>query len=395
MISEMDMRRPLFGGLNSAAEFVTPGHPDKTCDQIAGKILDTALKMDSEAHVAIEMVACNGQVVIGGEVSPEVLLELQKNEFNEIKNIAKSVFLGLGYDSKNPEFKVDVNVIINEQSVDIDEGDGKGGVGAKERKDIGAGDQGVMCGYAMYAPNREHMPAAFWYSQRLAMQLFKVAVIDKTIDDLFADGKTQVIIKDGKISHVTIAIQHGEKWNDKQDELKAQITKHVINPIAGPVDSIIVNGTGKFVKGSIWADAAEVGRKIVIDQMGPDCPVGGGTLNGKDPSKVDLTGAVMARYIAKNIVAHRLADEALVQFAFTIGQPEPDQINIYAPGWKLDITAEEWCKMNFKTSVAGMIEELNLKTPDGWTYEDAAKFGYYGHINFPWEKIKTLKASTE
>jgi S-adenosylmethionine synthetase len=386
---ETDMRRPLYGGYNSAAEFVTPGHPDKTCDQIAGKILDAALKINSKAHVAIEMVACNGQVVIGGEVSPDVFDVFKKDDFKEVKTIAKSIFLGLGYDSKSPEFNVDVSVIINIQSVDIDKGDDTGGVGAQEESK--AGDQGVMCGYAMYAPEREHMPAAFWYSQRLAMQLFKVSITDKTINNLFADGKTQVIIKEGKVSHVTIAIQHGKEWNENQEELKAEIEKHVIIPIIGhKVESITVNGTGKFAKGSIWADAAEVGRKIVVDQMGPDIPVGGGTLNGKDPSKVDFTAAVMARYVAKNIVANKLADEALVQFAFTIGQPDPDLIIIHAPGWKLDITPEEWCKKNFKTSAQGMINELNLQNPQGWTFENAAKFGYYGHTNFPWERVVNL-----
>ncbi len=380
---EADMRRPLYGGYDSAAEFVTPGHPDKTCDQIAGKILDAALKINEHASVAIEMVACNGNVVVGGEVSEEVYGKIGYSL------IAKGVFNGIGYEGD----KFDVNVldIVNKQSRDIAQGDDKAGVKAKDRDDIGAGDQGVMCGYAMYAPDREHMPAAFWYSQRLAMRLFEVAVVEKSIPGLFADGKTQVIIKDGKISHVTIAIQHGNEWDERQKELKDEIINHVIVPITGHVPSVIVNGTGKFGKGSIWADSAEVGRKIVVDQMGPDIPVGGGTLNGKDPSKVDLTAAVMARYIAKNIVAHKLADEALVQFAFTIGNDQPDQINIHALGWKLlDITPIDWVRKNFKTKVIDMIGELNMKNPKGWSYEEAAKFGYYGHPQFPWERIKQL-----
>lgn len=376
------MRRPLYNGGNSAAEFVTPGHPDKTCDQTAGAILDKALSIDEGARVAIEMVACNGKMVIGGEVSDSVYGQLPYAE------IVRKVFNELGYGEA--EFPVEVTDIMNKQSADINQGDGKSGVHAKERSDVGAGDQGVMCGYAMYAPDREHMPAAFWYSQRIAMQLFRVAITDRTIPHLYADGKTQVIIRDNKVHHVTIAIQHGKEWNDKQEELRSEIIKKVIEPIVGDVLSVIVNGTGKFEKGSIWADAAEVGRKIVIDQMGPDIPVGGGTMNGKDPSKVDLTGAVMARYIAKNIVANRLADEALVQFAFTIGQPEPDQINVHAPGWQLDISPEEWVLANFKVSVAGMIEELGLKKPTGWSYKQAAMFGYYGHPNFPWERVRSF-----
>jgi S-adenosylmethionine synthetase len=396
-----DMRRPLFGGLNSAAEFVTPGHPDKTCDQIAGKILDAALKISPEAHAAIEMVACNGKIVIGGEVSSDVYSDFKNdNNFKKIKDIVQEVFSTLGYDPSIKGFEIEVDVILNEQSLDIKNGDGKGGVKAENRQDVGAGDQGVMCGYAIYSPEREHMPAAFWYSQRLAMRLHKVAITDRSIKNLFADGKTQVVIKNGEISHVTIAIQHGEEWLDahgvvNNEAIKNKIIKLVVEPVTGPVKSVIVNGTGKFVKGSIWADSAEVGRKIVIDQMGPDCPVGGGSLNGKDPSKVDLTGAVMARYIAKNIVAHGLADEALVQFAFTIGQAVPDQINIFAPGWKLrGISPEEWCLQNFKVTVAGMIEELDLKNPKGWSYEQAARFGFYGHPMFPWEKIKQIQSYT-
>jgi S-adenosylmethionine synthetase len=380
-----DMRRPLFGGLNSAAEFVTPGHPDKTCDQIAGKILDHVLKLNQDASVAIEMVACNGKIVIGGEVSEDVYGKIPYSL------IAKSTFNGMGYEGDN--FDVNVLDIVNKQSKDIAQGDDKSGVKADDREGVGAGDQGVMCGYAMYAPDREHMPAAFWYSQRLAMRLFDVAITDKKIPGLFADGKTQVIITDGKISDVTIAIQHGIEWKGKerQKELKNEIIKHVIIPVAGEVPSVILNGTGNFEKGSIWADSAEVGRKIVVDQMGPDIPVGGGTLNGKDPSKVDLTATVMARYIAKNIVAHELADEALVQFAFTIGKDEPDQINVYTVGWKpVDITAIEWVRKNFKTKVIDMIEELGMKNPTGWSYEEAAKFGYYGHPKFPWENIKQL-----
>lgn len=378
-----EMRRPLFGGLNSASEFVTPGHPDKTCDQIAGKILDHALKLNKDASVAIEMVACNGKIVIGGEVSEDVYGKIPYSL------IAKSIFSSMGYEGD--DFDINVLDIVNKQSKDIAQGDAKSGVKAEGRKDIGAGDQGVMCGYAMYAPDREHMPAAFWYSQRLAMKLFDVAVIEKKIPGLFADGKTQVIIKDGEISHVTIAIQHGSEWKDRQKELEDEIIKHVIVPVTGNVLSVTLNSTGNFEKGSIWADSAEVGRKIVVDQMGPDIPVGGGTLNGKDPSKVDLTAAVMARYIAKNIVAHELADEALVQLAFTIGKHEPDQINIYAMGWKpLDITPIDWVRKNFKTKVIEMIEELGMKNPIGWSYEEAAKFGFYGHPKFPWEKIKEL-----
>jgi S-adenosylmethionine synthetase len=375
------MRRALYGGLNSASEFVTPGHPDKSCDQIAGKILDQALKIDAAAKVAIEMVACNGKIKIGGELGGSV-----KGKIN-VHECAKSIFINLGYEPI--AFPIEVEDITNFQAEDILIGDGKKGVKRIEEGVIGAGDQGIMCGYAMHAPEREHMPAAFWYSQRLAMKLFEV-ITNKTVPYLFADGKTQVVINNGKISHVTIAIQHGKEWSGNQNELKTQIEKYVIQPTIGDVESIIVNGTGIFEKGSIWADAGEVGRKIVIDQMGPDIPVGGGTLNGKDPSKVDLTGAVMARYIAKNIVAHGLADEALVQFAFTIGKSDPDQINFHVPGWKLNITPEEWCKKHFELSVAGMIKELSLNNPIGWSFEDAAKFGFYGHTHFPWEKVKDM-----
>jgi S-adenosylmethionine synthetase len=370
---DMSMRRPLYGGMNSAAEFVTPGHPDKTCDQIACRILDQAIKINPNARVAIEMVACDGIVTVGGEISKDLVGKIN------IEKTVREVFEGLGY--TRAKFSLKIGSIVNTQSSDIAQGVNR------SNKVVGAGDQGVMCGYAMYAPEREHMPAAFWYAQQLAMKLFDVAM-EKTIPDLFADGKTQVIIRDGKISHVTIAIQHDEKW--KLDKLKNAIIKHVIKPVAGNVPSVKVNGTGKFVKGSIWADSAEVGRKIVVDQMGPDVPVGGGTMCGKDPTKVDITAALMARHIAKSIVANKLANEALVQFAFTIGQPAPDLMNVYAPDWRGKISPQEWCLKNFPVTVAEMIDHLQLRKPRGWSYEEASKFGFYGHPNFSWEKVTKI-----
>lgn len=378
--NDMGMNRPLFGGANSVAEFVTPGHPDKACDQIAGRILDLALKENPNARVGIEMVATKGILTIGGELSPEVI-----NKIN-VENAARHVFERLGYTSD--KYPIEINNIINEQSEDIAEGVNR------TKDEVSAGDQGIMCGYAIHAPEREHMPAAVWYAQRLAIKLYEV-VKNKTIPNLYTDGKTQVIIKDGKINHVTIAIHHEDVWgkdSNGKTELTEPIYDHVIKPVVGELSSIIVNGTGKFTKGSIWADSAEVGRKIVIDQMGPDIPVGGGAMCGKDPSKVDLTGAVMARHIAKNIVANKLANEVLVQFAFTIGQYEPDLINIYAPGWKGEINLEDWCRKHFPTRVSDMINHLQLNQPEGWSYEEAAQFGFYGHSQFPWEKIVSAKS---
>jgi len=388
------MRRPLFGGYDSAAEFVTLGHPDKACDQIAGRILDQALKINPYSHVAIEMVACEGKVAIGGEVSPELLDKL------DFRQIPIDVFSGMGYNQW--PFRIrrgDVTVFTKEQSAEINEGvvaKAKSCSGNPRKERINAGDQGVMNGYAMFAPEREYMPAAVWLSQRLAMRLWEVTK-KGIIPDLYADGKTQVIITNGRISSVTIAIHHGPSWHTESGQpikLRKPIYEQVICPIVGEVDKFYVNGAGNFENGSIWADSAEVGRKIVIDQMGPDIPVGGGTLNGKDPSKVDLTGAVMARYIAKNIVANRLADEALVQFAFTIGQPEPDALNIHAPGWKLSQKPEDWVKehpQEFPLTVEGMIEHLGLTKPNGWSYEQAAQFGFYGHRQFPWEKTVEVR----
>ncbi|MFH0766337.1 MAG: methionine adenosyltransferase domain-containing protein [Calditrichota bacterium] len=387
----LDMRRPLFGGYNSAAEFVTLGHPDKTCDQIAGRILDQALIINPDSHVAIEMVACNGKIALGGEVSPALLDKI------DFKQVPVDVFSGMGYN--RPPFKIqreDVTVFINRQSQEINDGvvHKPAHLGDNQDKEhINAGDQGVMDGYAMFAPEREHMPAAVWFAQRLAMRLWHVTQ-KRIIPDLFADGKTQVIITNGKISSVTIAIHHGASWHTEPGQplkLRGPIYDQVIRPIIGEVTNYFVNAAGNFENGSIWADSAEVGRKIVIDQMGPDIPVGGGTLNGKDPSKVDLTGAVMARHIAKNIVANRLADEALVQFAFTIGQPEPDALNIYVPGWKSAQSPEEWCRKHFPLKVEEMIEYLGLAQLKGWSYEQAAQFGFYGHAQFPWERTREIK----
>jgi S-adenosylmethionine synthetase len=369
----MAMRRPLFGGADSSAEFVTPGHPDKVCDQIAGRIVDQALAIDPNARVAIEMVACNGKVRVGGELKECLIGKI------DIESAVRDVFGALGYHDP-----IDVDHFINAQSSDI-----KTHVDAQGAEDAqGAGDQGIMCGYAMYAPDREHLPAAYWYAQRLAMRLFEVAQ-GQMIEGLFTDGKTQVVITAGRISHITLAVHHSDRWSvgpNRKPELTEPLYEKVVLPIAGQVPSFIVNGGSLFTAGSIWADAAEVGRKIVIDQLGPDVPVGGGTLNGKDPSKVDLSGAVMARHIAKTIVANKLADEALVQFTFTIGQPEPDKLLVFAPGWNRAESPEDWCRSNFPMTVAGIIEHLGLNQPQGWSFEDAAQFGFYGHPHFPWEQ---------
>ena len=388
------MRRALFGGLNSAAEAVTPGHPDKTCDQIACKILDEALKSkrkgDDKIRVAIEMVASDGKIYIGGEVSENVKRVLTDDK---VKKISQSIFNKLGYSSKI-DFKIEVFPNINIQSDDIRKGSGTGVDSDTEKGNTGAGDQGIMCGYAINIPEFEYCPAAFWFAKKLSQKLYNVAIEKREILNLFADGKTQIIIKDGKIDHVTIAIHHDKYWSDKQDDLKKEIYEKVIKPVIGNIDyeNCQINGTGKFEKGSIWADAGEVGRKIVIDQMGPDIPVGGGALCGKDPSKVDITAALMARFIAKNIVANNLADEALVQFAFTIGNPMPDIFHIFTKNWILeDLTPYDWCTNHFNISVQEMIDTLCLENPLGWSYEEAAMFGFYGDTKFPWEKIITFK----
>lgn len=364
----MGMLCPLMGG-DITVEAVGPGHPDKVCDQISDAVLDSALANDPNSRVAIE-TAGKSRVHVMGELTTSTPLDLRE--------IAMRVHREIGYRDDEIE-GVDVDVV--QQSPDI-------AMGTNPEKQ-GAGDQGIMVGYAVKTPEHEYMPIAFAIAQKLVRQLCEVRESGH-FPFLRPDCKSQVVMRGGRVLRVTIATQHTD--DIAIEELRHLVHEHVIVPVVGLIDfdACQINGTGKFVKGSFAADAGVTGRKIVVDAYGPFVPVGGGAYSGKDPSKVDRTAAYMARHIAKTIVAKGMAEEALVHLAYTIGYTEPDSVHVRVCGACKDLDFETWVRDHFPLSPGGMIRYFGLTTPNGWSYQQTAAFGHYGRQQFPWEKVADL-----
>ena len=338
------------------AESVTCGHPDKVCDQISDKILDECLAQDPKSRVAVECLGGHGLLTICGEITSTA-----KVNFTEV---AESVYREIGY---NDELEIKVNIV--QQSSDIALGVDTGG----------AGDQGIMYGYAIEG-NKELLPTAVVLVHRLARGLEYFRKSGKA-PFLMPDGKTQVTIEQGKIKTVLISCQHKEDISIK--EIKSFLIRELLNPIFKDLKdlNILVNPTGKFVKGGFVADTGLTGRKIMVDTYGGVIPHGGGCFSGKDPSKVDRSGAYMARFVAKNIVAHGLAKECLVSVAYAIGKAEPLMVEaINEKGEALASLAKE--KFDFRPKA--IIERLNLLRP---IYFQTATYGHFGKPNLPWEQI--------
>lgn len=368
MSDAMLMQCPLHGG-HITVEAVGPGHPDKVCDQISDAVLDAALAGDPDSRVALETTG-KGRIKIIGEMTTATILDLEK--------IAWRVHREIGYhDDEIGGVDVDVSL----QSTDI-----KMGTNTQVQ---GAGDQGIMVGYAVNTPDHNFMPIAYDYAQRLVRRLDEVRRLG-TLPFLRPDTKSQVVMRHGKVVRVTIATQHTE--DIPIEDLRRAVHEHIIVPVVGdiPFDHCQINGTGKFVKGSFAADSGLTGRKIVVDQYGPWVPVGGGAFSGKDPSKVDRTAAYMARHIAKTIVVQGLAEEAVVHLAYTIGFTEPDSVDVRVFQPRDDINFESWVRDRFPLSPGGMIRHLGLTRPSGWSFEETARFGHFGHQNFPWEQVNSV-----
>jgi len=363
------------------SESVTEGHPDKVCDKISDAILDAALKDDKKAHVACEALATRGVVFVGGEITTSTYIDIPKTIRNVIKDI--------GY--TKPEYGFcwkDVGVVtaISEQSPDIAD---KVPVGGGEEQ--GAGDQGLMFGYATTETDTL-MPTAIYYASKLAKQLADIRK-QKVVDYLRPDGKTQVTFEfiDGKpvrLKNVVISTQHDPdvEMAKLQEDLKEHVVHKIIpSEFLTSETEYFINHVGKFVLGGPQADAGLTGRKIIVDTYGGVGSHGGGCFSGKDPSKVDRSGSYMARYVAKNIVASGLATECEVQIAYCIGVPEPVSVYVNSHGTGNDEEIQRKILQEFDLRPAKIIERLNLLHPQ---YIKTAAYGHFGREDqgFAWEK---------
>lgn len=377
------------------SESVGEGHPDKLCDQISDAVLDECLRLDPDAHVACETFATTRFVLVGGEVKFTKNAEENGQKIaSEVESIARRVACEIGYTDE--KFGLDGNTMefenrIHPQSADIAQG--VEGTGLAEFKgQQGAGDQGMMFGFAC-SETPELMPATLIYSHsilRRATELRK----DKIIPWLRPDAKSQVTIeyegfKPVRIDTVVVSHQHDPEIS--HDEIEKTIIGQIIKPVLEPtglLDSrtkFFINPTGSFVKGGPDGDAGLTGRKIIVDTYGGMGRHGGGAFSGKDPSKVDRSAAYMARYIAKNIVAAKLAERAEVQLAYAIGVPFPVSIMVETFGTENVEVAkiEDAVKKVFDCTPAGIARTLNLRRP---IYQLTASYGHFGRSEFPWEQ---------
>ncbi|MEM3422211.1 MAG: methionine adenosyltransferase [Candidatus Bilamarchaeaceae archaeon] len=373
------------------SESVTEGHPDKMCDQISDAILDELLKQDPKARVAVETATTSGLVVVMGEITTTGYVEFQE--------VVRDVIRDIGY--TKPEYLFDYRTCgvlssIHEQSPDIAQG-----VNESAGHEQGAGDQGIMFGYAN-KETKELMPMPIMLAHKMAKKLAEVRK-DGTLPYLRPDGKTQVTLEyrdhvPARVHTVVIAAQHDE--NVSLDKIRKDILETVIKPVCGDLfDSktiVHINGTGKFVLGGPAADSGVTGRKIIVDTYGGRGHHGGGCFSGKDPSKVDRSGAYMARYVAKNIVAAGLADQCEVQISYVIGVAKPLSVFIDTRGTaKIPVEKIEKLVMeNFSFKPKDMIEKLNLLRP---IYRKTAAYGHFGREEpeFSWEKTDMAKLLRE
>lgn len=374
------------------SESVTEGHPDKVCDQISDGVLDAILAQDKMARVACETSCTTGMVMVMGEITTSAYVD--------IPSIVRDVVKDIGYDGKDSGFDYKTCAVlttIDEQSPDIAIGVNnslESRNGDDSELDTGAGDQGMMFGYAN-DDTEELMPLAISLAHKLAYQLTKVR---KENPDSFLrpDGKSQVTVEytDNKVTRidaVVISTQHSDIVS--HDELEKYIIENVINPILPKelVDEntkIYVNPTGRFVVGGPQGDSGLTGRKIIVDTYGGFGRHGGGAFSGKDPTKVDRSAAYAARYIAKNIVASGLAKECEIQFAYAIGVAKPVSVMVDTFGTGV-ISDEEITKLvnkHFDLRPAAIIRDLDLRRP---IYRQIASYGHFGRtdVELPWEKI--------
>lgn len=372
-----------------SSESVTEGHPDKIADQISDAVLDALLEKDAQARVACETFVTTGLVLVGGEITTSAYVDIQRIVRGTIKRIGYTDSL-MGFDYKTCA----VLISIDKQSDDISRG-----VDDKTHEQ-GAGDQGMMFGYATNETDAL-MPMPIYLAHALTKRLDKVRR-EGVLPYLRPDGKSQVTVRYNSETHkpeavtaVVISNQH-EEGVDVKDEMYNDVLENVIKPIlpARMVDynsiKIFVNPTGRFVVGGPQGDAGLTGRKIIVDTYGGYAPHGGGAFSGKDPSKVDRSAAYMARYIAKNIVAAEVAERCTVQLAYAIGVAEPISIMVDAHDTSkyTNTELEAMVRDVFPLKPAEIIKHLDLKRP---IYSKTAAYGHFGRDEFPWEKIDMIQ----
>ena len=376
------------------SESVTCGHPDKVCDQIADAVLDDILANDPDAHVACEVTACTGEVHLMGEISSSYVPDYEAIARKVIAEIGYTVPV-VGFDDEN----VRIRVSIHTQSPDIARGVDRGAP-----EEAGAGDQGMMFGYAC-DETPELMPLPISLAHKLAKRLTAVRK-QELVDYLRPDGKTQVTIEYDEQNHpvrvhtVVLSTQHAPEVD--MAKLRADMIELVIRPTI-PAELLdeqtryLINPTGRFVVGGPQADSGLTGRKIIVDTYGGSAPHGGGAFSGKDPTKVDRSAAYAARYVAKNIVAAGLAKRCLVQLAYAIGVSKPLSIMVdtFGTAHVAEDKIVEAVEKTFDLRPGAIIRDLDLRRP---IYEKTAAYGHFGRedADFTWEKtdrVEELKAA--
>ncbi|EFI41782.1 methionine adenosyltransferase [Peptoniphilus sp. oral taxon 386] len=376
------------------SESVTEGHPDKVCDQISDAVLDAIIKEDKNARVACETVASTGMVLITGEITTSTYVDFTK--------IVRDTLREIGYDRAKIGFDADtcsVLCAIKEQSPDIAMGvDRFKEAGVDELDSFGAGDQGMMFGYACNE-TEEYMPLPISLANKMSKRLSDVRK-ENVIDYLRPDGKTQVTVEyenlvPKRIENVVVSTQHNPDVSletIREDIIREVIKKTVPETMMDENTKIYVNPTGRFVMGGPMADAGLTGRKIIVDTYGGFARHGGGAFSGKDPTKVDRSAAYFARYIAKNIVASGLAEKCEIGLAYAIGIARPTSVYVqtFGTGKLSDNEIEKIVMDNFDARPAAIIRDLDLLRP---IYKQVASYGHFGRndLDLPWEKLDKVE----
>jgi S-adenosylmethionine synthetase len=363
------------------SESVSEGHPDKVCDQVSDAVLDAMLTDDPNSRVACECYATTGMIVVGGEITTKTYVDLQ--------SIVRGVIRDIGYTHTGLRFDCESAAIINvinNQSTDIALG-----------VDVnGAGDQGMMFGYAI-SETAEYMPAPINYAHKLVKKLADVRKNTQDMPYLRPDSKSQVTIEyspDNKIIRidtVVISTQHDPEVSQekiKEDCINYVIKKVIPSELIDEKTKFYVNPTGRFVIGGPHGDTGLTGRKIIVDTYGGKAPHGGGAFSGKDPTKVDRSGAYMARYLAKNIVAAELVPECTIQLSYAIGIPEPISIFVDIPNKDLSWEISKLISDNIDLTPRGIIDHLGLRKP---IFRQTSNYGHFGRSEFSWEKLDLVE----